>query len=224
MSTTTNESVRTAVEDALWAVIGTNPAPASDLAVAAGISQSKTRKLLNQWATDGTVTRHTDDTNPRSAALWALPSEPHDSSETDSSASRQPPEPDSASETGDTDPNTATEPAPPAPTVETETETDADTGARAEAVVGQELPPEQTDDDQASEVSKLAPGALRGLVEDHLRDHAGQEFSPHQIGKALGGRSSGAVYNALLRLVGTGVAQMTTERPKKFMRAQPEQS
>ncbi|WP_223274072.1 hypothetical protein, partial [Nocardia cerradoensis] len=25
---------------------------------------------------------------------------------------------------------------------------------------------------------KLAPGALRGLVEDHLRDHPGQEFTP----------------------------------------------
>lgn len=218
MSNSTTESARTAIEDALWAVIGTEPTPATDLAIAAGISQSKTRKLLNQWATDGTVARHTDDTNPRSAARWALPTETHDSTElpSDTCGSGQPPEHDSASDTGDADTEPATETAPPEPITET------DTGARAETVVGQQ-PPGQADNEQAPEVSKLAPGALRGLVADHLRDHPGQEFSPHQIGKALGGRSSGAVYNALLRLVGNGVAQMTTERPKKFILAQPAQ-
>uniref|UniRef100_UPI002458663E hypothetical protein n=1 Tax=Nocardia cyriacigeorgica TaxID=135487 RepID=UPI002458663E len=71
---------------------------------------------------------------------------------------------------------------------------------------------------------KLAPGALRGLVEDHLRDHPGQEFTPHQIGKALGGRSSGAVHNALVRLADSGVAEMTTTRPKKFALAPSSQS
>ncbi|MBF6456054.1 MULTISPECIES: hypothetical protein [Nocardia] len=222
MSNSTTEYARTAVEDALWAVIGTEPTPATELAIAAGISQSKTRKLLNQWATDGTVTRHTNDTNPRSAARWALPTETHDSTEPEPepSGSGQPPEHDSTSDTGDADTEPATETAPSEPIAETDT--DSDTGACAETGVGQQ-PPGQADGEQAPEVSKLAPGALRGLVEDHLRDHPGQEFSPHQIGKALGGRSSGAVYNALLRLVGTGVAQMTTERPKKFMLAQPAQ-
>ncbi|KIA61129.1 MarR family transcriptional regulator [Nocardia vulneris] len=60
------------------------------------------------------------------------------------------------------------------------------------------------------------PGALRGLVEDFLRDHPGEEFTPGQIAKALGGKSSGAVYNACFALVGRFVAEYTCERPNKF--------
>lgn len=61
---------------------------------------------------------------------------------------------------------------------------------------------------------RLAPGALRGQVEDYLRDHGGM-FSPNAIGKALN-RSSGAVHNALEKLVTSGYAVRTSDKPKKY--------
>ncbi|MFI6396188.1 hypothetical protein [Nonomuraea sp. NPDC050540] len=60
------------------------------------------------------------------------------------------------------------------------------------------------------------PGGLRDLVRAHLIEFPGQEFSPHDMAKALGGRSSGAVANALDRLVQLGDAVLTTERPRRF--------
>jgi predicted transcriptional regulator len=81
--------------------------------------------------------------------------------------------------------------------------------------------PEPGDGDDASdnggreEPARLAPGALRGLVEDYLSDHPGEEFSPSAIGKALD-RSSGAVNNALEKLVLDGYAVKTKEAPKRF--------
>jgi hypothetical protein len=41
----------------------------------------------------------------------------------------------------------------------------------------------RTADQEAA--ARLAPGALRGMVEDYLRDHPGEEFGPTAIAKAL---------------------------------------
>ncbi|WP_033433164.1 hypothetical protein [Saccharothrix syringae] len=60
-----------------------------------------------------------------------------------------------------------------------------------------------------------APGALRGMVEDHLREHPGEEFSPTAIGRALT-RSAGAVHNAQEKLVENGYALHTSDKPKKY--------
>lgn len=62
---------------------------------------------------------------------------------------------------------------------------------------------------------RLASGALRGMVEDYLRDHSGQDFSPNTVGKALN-RSAGAVHNALEKLVTGGYAVRTSDKPKKY--------
>lgn len=62
---------------------------------------------------------------------------------------------------------------------------------------------------------RLAPGALRGMVEDYLHAHPGEEFSPVAIGKALD-RSAGAVNNALEKLVDGGYATKTKQAPKRF--------
>jgi len=70
------------------------------------------------------------------------------------------------------------------------------------------------DSEQQEKSHRLAPGALRGMVEDYLRDNTG-EFSPNAIGKALK-RSSGAVHNALEKLVEIGYAVRTSDKPKKF--------
>jgi hypothetical protein len=59
------------------------------------------------------------------------------------------------------------------------------------------------------------PGALRDLVEEHLRKFPDTAFTPHQVGKVLT-RSAGAVANALDKLTGLGVAQMVTDKPRSY--------
>jgi predicted transcriptional regulator len=69
---------------------------------------------------------------------------------------------------------------------------------------------------------RLQSGALRGLVEDYLRDRPADAFSPAAIGKALN-RSAGAVNNALEKMVETGYAQLVQDTPKRFqVNASPE--
>lgn len=62
---------------------------------------------------------------------------------------------------------------------------------------------------------RLASGELRGMVEDYLRENDDQDFSPNTIGKALN-RSAGAVHNALEKLVKSGYAVRTSDKPKKY--------
>ena len=59
------------------------------------------------------------------------------------------------------------------------------------------------------------PGALRDLVEDHLRKFPETAFTPHQVGKVLT-RSAGAVANALDKLVSLGTAEMITDNPRTY--------
>lgn len=68
--------------------------------------------------------------------------------------------------------------------------------------------------DAAPTGKRLPPGALRGMVEDYLRDNPG-DHTPNAIGQALR-RSSGAVHNALEKLVDGGHAQRTCDKPKKY--------
>ena len=65
------------------------------------------------------------------------------------------------------------------------------------------------------------PGALRDLVEEHLRKYPDSAFTPHQVGKVLT-RSAGAVANALDKLVSLGTAQMVTDKPRTYQLAAPE--
>jgi hypothetical protein len=59
------------------------------------------------------------------------------------------------------------------------------------------------------------PGALRDLVEEHLRKFPDAAFTPHQVGKVLT-RSAGAVANALDKLVSLGTAEMVTDKPRTY--------
>ncbi len=63
--------------------------------------------------------------------------------------------------------------------------------------------------------SRLGKGELGGLVLAYLRAHPG-EHSPTAVARALDDRSSGAVGNALTRLVGTGDAVQTSEAPRRY--------
>jgi DNA-binding MarR family transcriptional regulator len=69
--------------------------------------------------------------------------------------------------------------------------------------------------------ARLAPGALHGMVEDYLREHPDEEHGPTKIGHDLG-RSTGAVSNALERLVNSGYAVRTKDRPKRYSLATTE--
>ncbi|WP_027946985.1 MarR family transcriptional regulator [Amycolatopsis taiwanensis] len=81
-----------------------------------------------------------------------------------------------------------------------------------------------SDSGGVQKAERLAPGALRGMVEDYLRDHPGEEFGPTAIAKALGGKSSGAVSNVLDKLVADSTAVKTNDRPRRFALAPAEQS
>jgi hypothetical protein len=72
--------------------------------------------------------------------------------------------------------------------------------------------------------ARLVPGALRGMVEDYLRDHPEGEFGPAAIARALGGKSSGAVSNALDKLTAEGTVVKTRDKPRRFALAPAEQA
>jgi hypothetical protein len=61
----------------------------------------------------------------------------------------------------------------------------------------------------------LGKNELRNLVRDFLRNNPGHEFTPTTIGRELG-RSSGAVGNALAKLVISGEAVLVREAPATF--------
>ncbi|WP_433524064.1 hypothetical protein ACQPZ2_02155 [Nocardia pseudovaccinii] len=129
--------------------------------------------------------------------------------------------------TAQPDSGTAPEPADPGPDTGQPDTGQPDTGQPEPAVAAPtgDEPADPAPDTQApvpdaaaaqpESPERLAPGALRGQVEDFLRDHPDTEFSPHQIGKAIT-RSSGAVHNALVKLTETDVATQTSAAPKKF--------
>lgn len=98
---------------------------------------------------------------------------------------------------------------------ETPTETQADEvpeRAHLEAVPTSEPPATR---------ERLGKGALRGLVEDFLREHPGQEFGPTALSKALH-RSAGAINNACEKLVAEGYAHRVRQAPKRFTLAPDE--
>ncbi len=64
---------------------------------------------------------------------------------------------------------------------------------------------------------RLGKGALRSLVFDYLADHAVPDgLSPCAVAKGLGGKSSGAVGNALQRLEADGRVRLTKESPRRY--------
>ncbi|MHB1504811.1 MAG: hypothetical protein ACYCTL_13680 [Acidimicrobiales bacterium] len=67
---------------------------------------------------------------------------------------------------------------------------------------------------------RLGKGALRSLVLDYLGVHAGPDgLGPAAVAKGLGGRSSGAVGNALQRLEADGRVRLVSESPRRYVTA-----
>ena len=199
---------RTAAEDKLWAALHAHPAATTgDLATHAGIGRSTAAKTLAVWATEGSVTRTSKSGSDgrRAVDTWRITATSEDQF---TSATTQPNceiteiAPDVVADstagvgtgeiTGSDSRTTEQHPAP----------SSASTSADA-TVPG------------AAWQTRLGKGALRGLVEDYLTEHPGQQFSPSAIGKALS-RSPGAVSNALDKLVADGYAVQAQDKPKRF--------
>ncbi|MFX0578830.1 hypothetical protein [Nocardia nepalensis] len=229
-------ALRTDTDKALWAALGNNPGfTADELAGAAGIAGSTTRRILSGWETTGTARSHRDPESPRAAKTWttaehatAAPSagptttepvaEPTEPATADAAepVTVEPTEPETDSVSSQSDAIAQPESVPADP--------ERDTGQPETAVAAAPAPdsPAPVPDAVAAQpesAERLAPGALRGQVEDFLRDHPGEEYTPHQIGKALD-RSSGAVHNALVKLTTLGTASQTGEGPKTFALAE----
>lgn len=73
---------------------------------------------------------------------------------------------------------------------------------------------------QLGERKRLAPGALRQLVIDHLGAHPDEAFTATKIGRVIE-KSSGAIANALDKLVKDGIAEQMSDRPRTYRMATP---
>ncbi|MFB6536671.1 MarR family transcriptional regulator [Streptomyces noursei] len=67
---------------------------------------------------------------------------------------------------------------------------------------------------------RLAPGALRQMVIDHLQAHPDEAFTATRISRVIE-KSSGAIANALVKLAGLGIAEQVTDQPRTFQLARP---
>lgn len=66
---------------------------------------------------------------------------------------------------------------------------------------------------------RLAPGGLTLFVADRLAAHPEIDYTPTMISHLLGGRSAGAIANALERMCAAGAAVRTCEAPKRYRHA-----
>jgi hypothetical protein len=110
----------------------------------------------------------------------------------------------------------AAEPAEDTPTSATTADIPAPpTPAEFAASEQRDRPAASTDPTDAATSARLRPGALRGLVLDHLTEQPGQELTATAIAKALG-RSAGAVGNALATLAATGEVVQASGSPRRY--------
>lgn len=217
----------TEAEDKLWQALRANPNSTSiDLASAARIGKSTAGKILAKWANEGSVTRTPGipESGRRAADLWAIANDHTSearSEPTDAEATRTP-----ETTTAEADPTNGESTDTTTADAEAATDTTEPTlvDPPRDDTTGQRGPnaTPATDNSTRETTPRLAPGALRGMVEDYLRDRLGEQFSPNAIGRALN-RSSGAVNNALEKLVAEGTAVKTQEAPKRFALAPAEQ-
>lgn len=71
---------------------------------------------------------------------------------------------------------------------------------------------------QGTASPRLGKGELAAMVAAFLHDHPG-DHSPSAVAKALGGRSAGAVGNALGRLAASGDVVQAGDRPRRYRAA-----
>ncbi|GAB3671524.1 hypothetical protein REH65_00135 [Saccharopolyspora sp. ID03-671] len=190
----TTSPVRTDTESKAWAALHAHPgSTTAEIAQHAGIGRSTAGKILAAWSRSGSITR----TPGASTGSRRLP---------DRFSPATTPEPAAKATRAKTEtPQVKSDPKPghsaAQPSLGTRSTTPTATTERSDAAVPSE--------------KRLAKGELRGLVEDYLAEHPGEEFSPGQIAKALD-RSAGAINNALHKLSNDGYARQTQDSPKRF--------
>ncbi|WP_189491075.1 helix-turn-helix domain-containing protein [Streptomyces antnestii] len=69
--------------------------------------------------------------------------------------------------------------------------------------------------------TRMAPGALRQRVIEHLQAHPEEAFTATRISRVIE-RSSGAIANALVILARQGIAQQVSDTPRTYRHATPE--
>lgn len=74
-------------------------------------------------------------------------------------------------------------------------------------------------DAASSSRERLAPGVLGTMVAAHLMAHPEMDFTPTELSHVLGGRSSGAIYNALVKMKNAATVIQTCESPRRFRHA-----
>lgn len=209
---------RTTAEDKLWEALHAHPnSTAAELSVAAGIGKSTAGKILAVWDAEGSVKRTCGigEGHRRTADRWTIIDTDVDMDSTVDAEFAQAPINTSAS----TDTANTIEGENHSGIGSDKSEFGADNSAEPVAdPVGEGDTVKGTAPRVTRKPARLASGALRGMVEDFLGEHRGQEFGVSMIGKALG-RSSGAVNNALETLTKTGYAIKTQEAPKRFTAA-----
>ncbi len=71
-------------------------------------------------------------------------------------------------------------------------------------------------DGGASPAERLGRGALGALIRDYLAARPGEDLGPTQVAKGLGGKSGGAVGNALARLEAADEARLVSTSPRRY--------
>lgn len=215
----TTPSLTSAQRRVAVALAEVHQATASELNRLAGVSKSSTAKTLGMLeekeAAIRTVREHD---GFREADLWspgpalgALVSGDTTASTSDRSASEQTeltvcPADEAVTETG-----SATDPSPAlAPPVEP-----------SGAAVAASFTPVPETPAPVTSAKRLAPGALATMVETVLRTHPEIEYTPTMISHMLEGRSAGAIHNVMEKLVASGTARRTCDKPKRYQHVAP---
>ena len=200
-NTTSNDTKPETADTKVRRALETHPgSTAAHLANVAGVGRSTASKLLSRWAAEGLVTRTTgkDQSVP---VTWTLRDEQNDDAvevATDSENVAPMADQESETPTGTTD----------------EREADLSTSPAAVRTTSEPTTSEAPTADMPKK-ERLPKGVLYELVKEFLQAHPGEEFGPAKIGTELV-RSSGAVNNALEKLVTNGLATKTCEAPKRF--------
>ena len=185
-----------------------NPgATTAALASAAGVGRSTASKLLSRWAAEGLVTR-TAGKDQSVPVTWTLRDDDQNDKAAEVASTEEPAADTADQRTEDPTAETDAREGDPSPVP------DSDVGTPCAPATSEAAKSEAATAD-APKKERLPKGALYDMVLGFLQAHPGEEFGPAKIGAELV-RSSGAVNNALEKLVTNGLATKTCEAPKRF--------
>jgi predicted transcriptional regulator len=240
---------RVSTEDKLWAALRAGQgSTCAELAQAAGLGRSTAAKILARWAAENLAVRNATAPNGagRAPERWSIPyqavtgpaSAPVDPATEDEPAAEarndvnpadlpvrhdavdgadQGTTAELGDRPGDADAASAVTTSA-SPAAAESADNDADKGEPPVAPEpGQPVAPTTG----TARARRLPAGGLRGMVEDYLRERPDAAFGPSQIGKDLA-RSSGAVANALGKLVEAGCVVVAQDRPRRYALAPTE--